>query len=94
MYACIPEIGGGFFEGGVRTQRCNRPSLRPTPYPRNSWIASGRHSLASHRSEFMQNRTDGSTGTPLLRASLKTLLPLALGVALMVPTGTCGGLAT
>jgi hypothetical protein len=40
----------------------------------------------SHQFGFMQDYGYGSTGTPLLRASLKMLLPLALGVALMVPT--------
>ena len=33
MYACISETGSGFFEGGVHTQRCNRPFPRPTPTP-------------------------------------------------------------
>jgi hypothetical protein len=35
MYACIPEIGGGFFGGGVSTQQCDRPFLRPTPTPQH-----------------------------------------------------------
>ena len=33
MYACIPEIGGGFFEGVCTLTQ--PPFLRPTP-PRNT----------------------------------------------------------
>jgi len=33
MYACIPEIGGGFFEGGVRAGKSATKFSRPTPHP-------------------------------------------------------------
>jgi hypothetical protein len=39
MYACIPEIGSGFFEGVyvLNDQSCF--SSDPPPPPHNSWIA-------------------------------------------------------
>jgi hypothetical protein len=40
MYACIPEIGGGFFEGVCRRE--NRPlAFRDPPLPLDSRIAPG-----------------------------------------------------
>jgi hypothetical protein len=34
MYACIHKPGR-IFRGGVHTQQCNRPFLRPTPTPQH-----------------------------------------------------------
>jgi hypothetical protein len=39
MYACVPEIGGGFFEGVCALNDQNCISSDPPP-PCHSWIAS------------------------------------------------------
>jgi hypothetical protein len=46
MYACIPEIGRGFVEGGVHAQQQDRDFPRPTPTPNTKepephWQGSG-----------------------------------------------------
>jgi hypothetical protein len=67
MYACIPEIGGGFFEGvhALNDQACI--STDPPP-PCHSWIASWQYCLRLSR--FL----------PLTAANVYSLLPcLVLG---------------
>jgi hypothetical protein len=86
MYACVHE------NDAKSSRWWALPTLRPlisATHPHRLTIRGltlGDTLCLSHQFGFMQDCGYGSTGTPLLRASLKTLLPLALGVALMVPT--------
>src|SRR5215218_2808223 len=54
MYACIPEIGGRFFEGVYRLENRLLTFREPPPPPWHSRIDSGRHILVANRAGFMQ----------------------------------------
>jgi hypothetical protein len=55
MYACVPEIGGGFFEGVCWLEDRPLVSRDPPPPLCHSRIDPGRCVLAAHRSGFMQS---------------------------------------
>jgi hypothetical protein len=54
MYACIPEIGGGFFQGVRRLEDRSLTFRDPPLLPWHSRIDSGRHTLVANRTGSIQ----------------------------------------